>query len=91
MVFKKGGEIQATERWRVNGQHIEVVNKFNYLGVTLGSSGSWNKQKKFWLQALVVIDKCPSVTPNIKVQILENIYMKLYVSRGLCIELRYGD
>ena len=45
MVYKKGGKLKATERWKVNGQNIEVVDKFNYLGVTLDSTGSWNKQK----------------------------------------------
>jgi hypothetical protein len=42
MVFKKGGKLKVTERWKVNGQNIEVVDKFNYLGVTLDSPGSWN-------------------------------------------------
>jgi hypothetical protein len=28
MVFKEGGRLKATERWRMNGQNIEVVNKF---------------------------------------------------------------
>jgi hypothetical protein len=45
MVFKKGGKWKAAERWNVNGQNIEVAGKFNYLGVTLDSTGSWNKQK----------------------------------------------
>jgi hypothetical protein len=45
MVFKIGGKLKATERWKVNGQNIEVVYKCNYLAVTLDSTGSWNKQK----------------------------------------------
>ena len=38
MIFKKGGKVKATERWRANGHNIEVADKFNYLGVTLEST-----------------------------------------------------
>jgi hypothetical protein len=44
MVFKKREKLKATERWEMNGQNIEVVYKFNYLGVT-ENTGGWNKQK----------------------------------------------
>jgi hypothetical protein len=46
--------------------------------VILESTGGWNKQKILAKtkghQAPVAIDKCISVTTNIKVQILENIH-----------------
>jgi hypothetical protein len=78
MVFKEGHKLKATERWKVNGQNTEVVHKFSYLGVTLYSTGSWNKKETLVKmkgdQALRAIDKCISVTPNIKVQMLENVY-----------------
>ena len=45
MVCKKGGKLKAAERWRTNGQNIEVVDKFNHLGVTLENTGGWNKQQ----------------------------------------------
>ena len=45
MVFKKGRKLKATEGWRINGQNLEVVDNFTYLGVTLESAGGWNKQK----------------------------------------------
>jgi hypothetical protein len=70
MIFKKGGKLKATERWKVNGQSIEVADKFNYLGVTLDSTGSWNKQKTLakvkGYQALRPTDTRISVTPNTK-------------------------
>jgi hypothetical protein len=82
MVFKKGGKLKATERWKVNGQNIEVVDKFNYLGVTLDSTGSWNKQKTLakmkGYQALKATDKSIAVTPDIKVQMLENVYEMVF-------------
>jgi hypothetical protein len=77
MVFKKGDKLKATDRWKVNGQNIEAVDKFSYLGVTLDNIGSWNKQKTLAkmkeYQALRVIDKCILITSNIKVQVLENV------------------
>jgi hypothetical protein len=30
MVYKKGGKVKATERWKVNGQNKEVADKFSY-------------------------------------------------------------
>ena len=45
MVFKKGEKLKATERWEMKGQNIEVVPKFNCVGVMLESTGGWNKQK----------------------------------------------
>ena len=78
MVFKKGGKLKAPERWKVNGQNVEVADKFSYLEVTLVNTGSWNKQKTLvkikGYQALKAIHKCISVTPNIKAHMLENIY-----------------
>jgi hypothetical protein len=29
MVFNTGGKLKAMERWKMNGQNIEVVDKFN--------------------------------------------------------------
>jgi hypothetical protein len=30
-----------------NGQNTEILDKFNYVGVMLESTGSWNKQTTF--------------------------------------------
>jgi hypothetical protein len=62
-----------------------MVDKCNYLGVILESTGHWNKQKTLaraqGYQALVAIDQCTSVTPNIKVHTEENIYEIVCVNR----------
>jgi hypothetical protein len=62
MVFKKGGKLRAHEGWKMHEQNTEVVQEFNYLGVTLESRGGWNKQKTLdkttGRQALVAVDKC---------------------------------
>jgi hypothetical protein len=64
MVFKKGGKLKESERWRVNGQNIEVVDKLNYLGLTLDNTGDWDKQKILAevkeYPVLRAIDKCIS-------------------------------
>jgi hypothetical protein len=61
MVFKKGGKLKATERWKINGQNTEVVDKFNYEGVKVESTGCWNKQKTLaktkGYEALLAIQK----------------------------------
>ena len=60
MIFKKEGKLKATERWRKNGQNTEVLDKFNYQGVTVKSTGGWNKQtlaKTKGYKALVAIQK----------------------------------
>jgi hypothetical protein len=48
-VFKLGGKLKETERWEMNGENTEVVDKFNHLGMTLESIGKWNKQTN-WLK-----------------------------------------
>jgi hypothetical protein len=45
LVLKKEGKLTATESREMNGQNSEVVDKFNYQGVMMGSVGGWNKQK----------------------------------------------
>jgi hypothetical protein len=73
-VFKKGRKLKATEEWRVNGQNLEVVGNFNYLGVTLEKTGDSNKQKTLakskGYQILVAVDKSISVTVDVNLQIL---------------------
>ena len=41
MVFRRGGVLKRTEKWYYNGNPINVVPYFKYLGVTFSSSGGW--------------------------------------------------
>ena len=43
VAFKKGGKIACLDQWTYNGNAIETVNQFKYLGFVLGSSGTFNK------------------------------------------------
>jgi hypothetical protein len=69
-------------------QLIEVVNELSYLGITLESTGGWNKHRKKQivkgnqsLLAILAIDKCLSRTPNMRIQLLENVYEIVCESR----------
>ena len=42
IVFRKRGGLSPCERWSYNGQIIEAVNDFNYLGVVFNYTGSFN-------------------------------------------------
>ena len=37
MVFRKGGYLGRAEKWTYNGQEVEVVNNYKYLGYTLST------------------------------------------------------
>jgi archaeosine-15-forming tRNA-guanine transglycosylase len=43
VVVNKGEKLMATGRWEMNGQNVEVIDKFNCVGVMLESAGGWNK------------------------------------------------
>lgn len=43
LVFKNGGKINKTEKWYFNGEIIETVDSFKYLGFLFGSSGKFKK------------------------------------------------
>jgi hypothetical protein len=62
LVFKKGRKLKKKEKWFVYDQLIDVVNEISYLGVTLESTGGWNRHKMKQMakgnQSLVAIDKC---------------------------------
>lgn len=41
-MFKKRGRLKNNEKWFYDGNILEIVNDFNYLGVVFSSSGSFN-------------------------------------------------
>jgi len=62
----------------MNWQNIEVVDKFNFLGVPLESTGDCNGGKKMskteGYRAAIPTDKCTTVTLSAKVQMLGSVY-----------------
>ena len=47
VAFRKRGKLKANERWFYNGQEIEVVNDFNYLGVVFNCFGSFISNQQY--------------------------------------------
>ena len=47
MFFRKRGGLRPDEKWTYNGQNIEVVNDFNYLGTVFNYTGNFNLNKEY--------------------------------------------
>jgi hypothetical protein len=66
-------------------QLIETVNEISYLGITRESTGGWNRHRMKQMvkgnQSLVAIDKCLTRTPEMRIQLLENVYELVCESR----------
>ena len=46
MVFRKGGFLGTYEQWLIDGNQLEVVNKYVYLGFTFTTSMSLQESVK---------------------------------------------
>ena len=46
VVFRKGGNLAQDEIWSYNGQQLEIVSSFNYLGIVLSTGGSFIQATK---------------------------------------------
>ena len=58
LVFRRGGRLPANLEFKYNGNLIEIVNKFSYLGITFTSGGSsFETQKTLSGQALKAMFK----------------------------------
>jgi len=58
MVFRKGGRLSQNLRFLCDGTEIEIVSKFNYLGIVFSSGGSFSEaQHTLSSQALKAIFK----------------------------------
>lgn len=46
MVVRNGGKLARNDKWWYNGERIQVVNEYKYLGVIITSNLSWEKHFK---------------------------------------------
>jgi len=46
VVFRKGGKLSKDLAFKYNGEHLEIVNQFTYLGTTFSSSGLFKKESE---------------------------------------------
>ena len=49
MVFIKGGFLGRYEQWLIDGNQLEMVNKYVYLGFTFTTSMTYRKAPNSWL------------------------------------------
>ena len=83
IAFKRGGRIGAMDRWTYNGEELETVNQFKYLGFVFGSSGKFCKG----IQALhdvglkslfglkTVFHKYPDMSVDVKLKLFNAIVL----------------
>jgi hypothetical protein len=72
MVFKKGGSLPATMKFVYNGNNIEIVSRFAYLGLIFTPGGSFaeahktlsNQARKGIFAMRVLLRKCVGLTPK---------------------------
>ena len=46
MVFRKGGPLKQNEKWSYNGENVEVVSYYKYLGLVFSSRLKWSAAAK---------------------------------------------
>ena len=65
IVFRKGGFLGIKEKWHLNGDSLEVVNSYKYLGLTFSTKHSFAaamdevkvKGKKYTIEMLGILRK----------------------------------
>ena len=66
------------DRWRINSQNSEVVDKLCCIDIFLENTVQWTKwralAKAKGCQTFVTAGKCLSVTPNVNVHTLQTIH-----------------
>ena len=79
MVFRKRGGLKENEKWTYNGNVIEVVDNFNYLGTVLNYTRSFKLNQEHLvgkaLDAMnTLLTKCHDceIKPNIFCQLFDS-------------------
>jgi hypothetical protein len=70
----KGEKLKAMDKWRINNQNSEVVDKLCCIDIFLENTVKWSKwrtlSKEKGCQAFVTVVRCLSVTPTVNVHTL---------------------
>ena len=74
----KGEKLKAMNRWRLNSQNSEVVDKLCCVDIFLENTVMWSKwrtlTKAKGCQAFVIVVKCLSVTRDVNVHTMQSIH-----------------
>ena len=96
VVFRKGGRLGINDRWHLNGVYLEVVSVFKYLGVWLGSTGSFSKcvselsnsARRALFSLKSYFSKNPEILPIVQINLFNSMVLPIlfYGSEvwGLC-------
>ena len=96
VVFRKGGRLGQEDRWTFNGTFLEVVSAFKYLGVWLGTTGSFtkcfkelkNSGNRALFQLRTYFAKNPEILPSVQLKLFNSMVLPIlfYGSEvwGLC-------
>jgi len=81
MIFRKGGRLPINISFKYNNCEIEIVNKFNYLGVVFTSGGSFSEAQKTLagqsLKAIFQMNTCLYKFTDVSVQHRLDLFDKL--------------
>ena len=79
LICNKGSKNARSERWSIQNEALEIVNKFTYLGYTFNNKGSTtdhiNKMKHKGKQAMSLLYSIQSKIPNVNHKLLKRIYL----------------
>ena len=79
VVFKKGVKLAKNEKWTYEGQNLEIVKEFRYLGVLFVNNGLWKKHMKVSVnkarigaaQVLKLSYRCPRLPQSLILRVYD--------------------
>ena len=85
VVFRKGGRQARNDTWSYNGNVLEVVQHFKYLGCQLSSSGSFNacmqslseSGRRGLFSLKQYFHRNPEVTPRLQIQLFNTMILPI--------------
>ena len=93
-VFRKRGQLSVEEEWFYNGEKLEAVNDFNYLGVVFNYTGSYTLNQQTLsgkgLKALKTYCYQNYARLNCNLKLLVNFLMPLF-DRFYHMDVKPGD
>jgi len=81
VIFRKGGRVAKRERWFYNGELVEIVSCFKYLGLVFSTSGSFCEGQKTLseqgMKALYSLYKIFNANPFISISVKYQLFQSV--------------